>query len=104
MPSVVHSEGIVGQSGGSHKEHMIVTILIADDDQVYRTFLRRILLRNPDVVAVAEAGDAEEAVAIARRMRPDVILTDFDMPGPDGLEVARHPAGPRSPLPSRPRR
>lgn len=65
-------------------------VLIADDDQAYRGFLRRILLKNPEVTAVAEAGDAEQALGIARRLRPDVILTDFDLPGPDGLEVARH--------------
>lgn len=67
-----------------------MTVLIADDDRTYRSFLKKILLRNPDVMIVAEAGDAEEALGIAQRLRPDVILTDFDLPGPDGLEVARH--------------
>lgn len=77
------------EKGEPQGERKKVRVLIADNDQAYRGFLRNILLKNPDIAAVAEAGDAEEALRMARRLKPDLILTDFGLPGPDGLDVAR---------------
>ncbi|MFF8607102.1 response regulator [Streptomyces sp. NPDC015346] len=50
-----------------------------------RAGVRAILARDPQVEVVAEAGDGHEAVALARRHRPDVVLLDIQMPGLDGL-------------------
>ncbi|MGA5198397.1 response regulator [Streptomyces exfoliatus] len=50
-----------------------------------RAGVRAILARDPHVDVVAEAGDGDEAIALARRHRPDVVLLDIQMPGMDGL-------------------
>jgi DNA-binding NarL/FixJ family response regulator len=67
-----------------------VRVLVADDEAMVRAGVRAILARDPQVEVVAEAGDGHEAVALARRHRPDVVLLDIQMPGLDGLAaVAR---------------
>nr|WP_308294402.1 response regulator transcription factor [Streptomyces sp. XM4193] len=60
-------------------------MLVADDDPVVRFGLKMMLGGAPDLRVVAEAGDGAEAVALARRHRPDVVLMDIRMPGTDGL-------------------
>lgn len=60
-------------------------ILIADDDRLTRTGLRLVLGQEPDVEVVAEARDGREAVELAQRLRPDLILMDLRMPRMDGL-------------------
>jgi two-component system response regulator DesR len=63
-------------------------IVVADDDQLLRTALTQVLsLQGVDVVG--QAGDGTEAVAAIRGLRPDVALVDLEMPGLDGIEVAR---------------
>ncbi|MER7519118.1 response regulator transcription factor [Streptomyces sp. NPDC126499] len=67
-----------------------VRVLVADDEAMVRAGVRAILARDPQVDVVAEAGDGHEALALARRHRPDVVLLDIQMPGLDGLAaVAR---------------
>jgi DNA-binding NarL/FixJ family response regulator len=68
---------------------MTVTILIADDQALVRAGFRMILESEPDLDVVAEASDGGEAVELARRARPDVILMDIRMPTLDGLEATR---------------
>jgi DNA-binding NarL/FixJ family response regulator len=65
-----------------------------------RSGLRLLLEDEPDISVVAEASDGVEAVALARRLRPDVCLVDIRMPRLDGIEVTRALAGPgvRDPL------
>ncbi|MEU7075122.1 response regulator transcription factor [Streptomyces narbonensis] len=62
-----------------------VRVLVADDEAMVRAGVRAILARDPHVDVVAEAGDGDEAIALARRHRPDVVLLDIQMPGMDGL-------------------
>jgi DNA-binding NarL/FixJ family response regulator len=62
-----------------------IDVLIADDDPVVRFGLRMMLSGAPDLRVVAEAGDGAEAVELARRHHPDVVLMDIRMPGTDGL-------------------
>lgn len=64
-------------------------VLIADDDQTYRGFVKRILQMNLDVSIVAEAADGAEAMQVARQVKPEVVLMDLDLPGENGLEVTR---------------
>ncbi|MFF6993474.1 LuxR C-terminal-related transcriptional regulator [Streptomyces sp. NPDC008313] len=60
-------------------------LLVADDNPVVRAGLAALLGRHPDIDVVAEAADGAEAVTVARRLRPDVVLLDVRMPGTDGL-------------------
>jgi DNA-binding NarL/FixJ family response regulator len=66
---------------------MTVRLLIADDHVVVRAGLKSLLADVQDVQIVAEAVNGEEAVRLARRHRPDVIMLDVRMPGADGLAV-----------------
>jgi DNA-binding NarL/FixJ family response regulator len=64
-------------------------ILIADDHPHFRDGLRVLLLSAPDVEVVGEAADGEEAVTLAERLQPDVVLMDLNMPGMGGIEATR---------------
>jgi DNA-binding NarL/FixJ family response regulator len=64
-------------------------VLIADDQALVRGGFRMILDAKGDIDVVGEAGDGEEAVALAARERPDVVLMDVRMPATDGIEATR---------------
>jgi DNA-binding NarL/FixJ family response regulator len=67
----------------------VTRVLIADDQALVRGGFRMILDAKGDIEVVGEAGDGEEAVALAARERPDVVLMDVRMPGTDGIEATR---------------
>jgi DNA-binding NarL/FixJ family response regulator len=71
-----------------------IRVLVADDQEMVRSGLRLILSEQPGITVIAEAADGAEAVALARRLRPDVCLVDIRMPRLDGIEVTRALAGP----------
>jgi DNA-binding NarL/FixJ family response regulator len=79
---------------------MTIRVLLADAQAMIRSGLRLILEDQPDLAVAGEAADGAEAVALARRLRPDVCLVDIRMPRLDGIEVTRALAGPgvRDPL------
>lgn len=64
-----------------------VRILICDDEPSLRMLLGMALDLEPDLEVVADAADGVEAVQLAERFRPDVILLDLVMPKMDGLEA-----------------
>ena len=78
---------------------MTIRVLIADDQELVRTGLSMILDAQPDIEVVGRASDGNEAVALARSLRPDVCLFDIRMPGQDGIEATRAIAGPGVPDP-----
>ncbi|WP_158375306.1 response regulator transcription factor [Cellulosimicrobium cellulans] len=67
----------------------IVRVLVADDQVMIRLGLRMILDNEPDIETVGEASDGAQALDLARRLQPDVILMDVRMPEHDGIEATR---------------
>ena len=68
---------------------MTTTVLLADDQPLMRSALRTCLDAEPDITVVAEAGDGAQAVAMAERLRPAVVVMDLRMPVLDGIEATR---------------
>lgn len=66
-----------------------IRVLIADDHPVVREGLSAMLNAAPDLIIVGEAGDGSEAIAACRRLLPDVVLMDLQMPRMDGLAAIR---------------
>ena len=73
---------------------MSIRVLLADDQALVRGGFRMILEATDDLAVVGEAGDGGEAVALAERLPPDVVLMDVRMPGVDGIEGTRRIAPP----------
>ena len=67
----------------------MIRVLIVDDQTIVRAGFAALLSAQPDIVVVAEAGDGREAVQLADRHRPDLVLMDIRLPGMDGIEATR---------------
>lgn len=66
-----------------------IRVLLVDDHALIRTGNSLVLAATDDIAVVGEAGTGEEAVALARTLRPDVVLMDVRMPGIGGIEATR---------------
>lgn len=67
---------------------MTISVVIADDHGSVREGLKLLLNTHPDFLLLGEAEDGNGAIHLAHTLQPDVLLTDLNMPGPDGIEVA----------------
>ena len=67
----------------------MIRVLLADDQALVRAGFRALLDAQEGIEVVGEAADGDEAVRLARALRPDVVLMDIRMPGLDGLEATR---------------
>jgi len=71
----------------------MVRVLLVDDHPVFRHGMRSLLEAVPDVEVVGEGRDGSEAVELAGRLRPDVVVMDLNMPGLDGVAATREICG-----------
>lgn len=68
---------------------MPVSVLVADDHQMFRAGLKALLEEEGSTQLVGEAGTGDEAVEKARELEPEVVLMDLSMPETDGLKATR---------------
>lgn len=74
---------------------MSIRVVVADDQPIVRSAFKTILDAQSDLAVVGEAENGRDAVAVARRLRPDVVVMDIRMPEMDGIEATRQlTAGP----------
>ena len=71
-------------------EHRITTVLLVDDHSLVRRAFRRMLEDAPDIRVVGEANDGPSAILAAQRLRPDVVVMDFALPGMMGGEATQN--------------
>lgn len=75
---------------GGATTHAHVTVVVIDDSEEYRLIVRGLLRSVHDVTTfVGDAASGAEGLALVRRERPDMVITDLVMPGLDGIELAR---------------
>lgn len=64
-------------------------VMLVDDHQLMREVLIHLLSHERDLAVVGSAADARESITVARATRPDVVVMDIDLPGPDGIAATR---------------
>jgi DNA-binding NarL/FixJ family response regulator len=74
---------------GSARATGTIRVAVADGQRLVRAGVRLLLEREPGIAVIGEAATGEEAIALARRTRPDVMLIDVHLPGLDCVEATR---------------
>ena len=69
---------------------MNTKVLIVDDHKMFRDGLRGLINAEPGMEVVGEAVDGKEAIELARRLSPDIVIMDISMPGMNGIEAMRY--------------
>lgn len=67
----------------------MIGVVLADDHEMVRAGFRMVLEAEGDISVIGIAGSGQDAVGVAKRLRPEVVLMDIRMPGMDGLEATR---------------
>jgi two-component system, NarL family, response regulator DegU len=75
-----------------------IRIMLADDHPIARAGIRKFLNKATDIEVIAEASDGNEALELAKKLVPDVLLLDIEMPGIRGMDVARELQAMDSPI------
>ena len=68
---------------------MSITVLIVDDHPLLRQGLKTLLELEGGITVVGQASNGPEAIRLAKQLQPDVVLLDINMPGMNGVEVAK---------------
>lgn len=68
----------------------VIRVILADDHSGVRSGIRHLLERQPDITVIGEGADGVEALQLAEKLSPDILLLDVEMPGMTGIEVAKH--------------
>ena len=79
-----------GELSASEGKSMMTRVLLVDDHKMFRDGLRVLINAEPGMEVVGEAVDGREAIEVARRLTPDVVVMDISMPGMNGIEAMRH--------------
>ncbi len=87
-PDVVRANTDAMSAPAAHASHMAMRVFLVDDDARFRALARRALVGD-GLDVVADTGSGADVVDGVAHHRPDVVLLDIQMPGVDGLEVAR---------------
>ena len=69
-----------------YKEGILIRLVIADDHELIREGIKKIVRHCADLKVVGEAGDLEQAIALVAQVRPDLVVLDVTLPDADGLE------------------
>jgi CheY-like chemotaxis protein len=93
---MVSARGSVRVPGWTMRDMPPTRVLVVDDHEGFRAVVRAVL-ESDGLVVVAEAADGAEAVAVAERLSPDVVLLDVHLPDLDGFEVSERLAALPSP-------
>jgi two-component system response regulator NreC len=74
---------------GNDRSGSLIRVLVVDDHEPFRRFVRATLSTKPELKIISEASDGLEAVEKARELQPALIVLDIGLPGLNGLEAAR---------------
>src|SRR4051794_7082188 len=88
-PSILGAVVAPSMEGKGVRDAAVVRVLVVDDVAVYLGAMVAVVAETPGFEVVGEASSGEDALVVARRSCPDLVLMDVNLPGMDGLEATR---------------